>query len=87
MESVIITVRLISSSIEYDIEVSPNLPLGELAGQIVDAVKSKDFETVRTMGPYVYLSTPDGRRLPNDATLGGIGLWDGSILILGSEPE
>ena len=87
MESIIITVRLISSSIEYDIEVSPNLPCGELAGQIAEAIKSKDFETARKMASHMSLSTTDGRRLPDNATLGGMGLWDGSILVLGSEPE
>ena len=83
MESVIITVRL-DSSAQYDMEVSPNIPCGELVLQIVDAIRAKDFDVAKSIGAVPYLSSK-GRRLANDATLGGLGLWDGSILILESD--
>ena len=84
MASVIITVRL-SNSFDYDMEVSPNIPCGELALQVMDAIRAKEPGAVKHIGTMPCFSTSEGRRIPSEATLGKMGLWDGSILILGSD--
>ena len=85
MDSIIISVRLSNGVSEYDVEVSPNIPCRELAIQIADAIRVKDISITQYIGVNPYISTSDGRRLPEDTTLGAMGLWDGSIIVLRGE--
>ena len=85
MDSIVITVRLGTGAAEYDMEVSPNVPCGELAAQVAQAIRVKDFAAAQRLGANPYLATADGRRLPDETTLGRMGLWDGSIIVLGSD--
>lgn len=83
MEGIIVTVRTRPGSVEFDMELSPNTACGELAGQIVEAIRMKDTSIARMVGANPYLSTIDGRRLDDETNLGRMGIWDGSILVLG----
>jgi hypothetical protein len=85
LDSAIVTVRGENGSFEYDMELSADAACGALSEKIAEALRAKDAEAARRIVGKPYLSAADGRRLPEDATLAGMGLWDGSVIILGSE--
>ena len=81
MDTIIVTIRVAKSGQQYDMEVSPHVPCGELAKQIVSAIELENSTVARDI-KNPYLATEAGHRLADSKTLASMGIWDGSIITI-----
>ena len=81
-DSVILTVRDDKGRVEHDMELPADVPVGELCGRLLAALKNMDYEAFGSRNEIMLRVHPGGRTLGAEETLETAEVWDGSELVI-----
>jgi len=83
VDSVILTVKVERTSIEYDMELPANVPGKELCGKLLSALKNLEGVAFSGVEKISLRVMRNGRLLGDRETLETAEVWDGNTVIVG----
>jgi hypothetical protein len=85
LSSVILTVRVERTDLEYDIEFPANIPGGRLCEKLLSALKGIEGDVFRTVERIEINVERTGKPLGADQTLEDAEVWDGGVVTVMKE--
>ena len=82
LDSVIVTVRVENTDIEYDMELPADIQGSELCKKLLEALRVIETETFKTVGEIGIFIEKSGQLLSGEQTLEEAKVWDGSIIVV-----
>ncbi|MDR0405979.1 MAG: EsaB/YukD family protein [Clostridiales bacterium] len=80
LNSVILTVRVERTDLEYDMEFPADVPGGQLCEKLLAALRNIENDTFRAVEKIHLTIERTGTPLDDDQTLEQAGVWDGGIV-------
>ena len=78
LNSVILTVKIERTELEYDMEFPANIPGGQLCAKLLTALNNLEYEIFRTIEKINIIIERTGMPLDEEQTLEEAEVWDGS---------